>query len=67
MLNTDYAYNGFFTAAELDLEGNPTGRFLVINSTGQVVHVADSFGEAVEWIDDQVDKLKHADYPQPRM
>ena len=53
MLNAEYAHNGFWIAAELDLEGKPTGRFLVIDSDGLVVHVAASFKDAMKWVDDQ--------------
>jgi hypothetical protein len=54
MLNTDYAYKGCFIAAELDQDGEPTGRFLVIDSNGQVIHVAATLTEAWDWIDDLV-------------
>ena len=56
MMNTQYAHNGYFIAAELDLEGDPTGRFLVISSDGQVIHIADTFDEAVKWVDDQTNE-----------
>ena len=67
MMNTDYAHNGFFISAELDLDGKPTGRVLVISSDGQVVHVADSFEEAVKWIDDQTDEPPPPGGTKPKM
>lgn len=60
MMNTQYARNGFSIAVQLDLDGKPTdpSLFLVINSTGEVVHVAASFEQAVTWIDEQVNEPK---------
>lgn len=66
-MNAKYERNGFFIAAELDLDGNPTGRFLVISSNGQVVHVADSFEDAVEWVDDQTDEPPPPGGTKPKM
>ena len=52
--------------AELDPDGNPTGKFLVIDSTGQVVHRADSFKDAVKWVDDEADELQPPVHPRPK-
>jgi hypothetical protein len=56
MMNDAHAYRGFFIAAELDLEGKPTGSFLVINSRGMVIQVKTSFLEATGWIDAYMEK-----------
>ena len=66
-MNSHYAHNGYFIAAELDLDGAPTGRFVVISNDGQVVHVADSFKEAMKWIDDQTNVPPPPDGTKPKM
>ena len=54
-MSTQYANNGYSIRADLDAHGNPTGNFLVIDSDGQVVHVAESFEDAMKWIGEQDD------------
>lgn len=54
-MSTQYANAGYSIEAELDAHGSPTGKFLVINNDGQVVHVAESFEDAAKWIDEQGD------------
>ena len=54
-MSIQYTHTGYSIAAELDADGNPTGNFLVTNSDGQVVHVAESFEDAVKWISEQDD------------
>ena len=64
-MNTQYSHNGFFIAAELDLDGEPTGAYLVI-SNGKVVHIAASFNEAKKWIVENTLKPTAKPYSSPR-
>ena len=50
-MNTEHTHRGYVIKAELDVDGEPTGVFLVISTDGQVVHSTDSFEKAVKWID----------------
>lgn len=54
-MSTQHANTGYSIEAELDAHGSPTGKFLVINSDGKIVHVAESFEDAMKWIDEQDD------------
>lgn len=60
MMNVNYAYRGFFIAAELDLDGKPTGFFLVISSGGAVMTITSSFAAAKGWIDVDLEKQEAA-------
>jgi hypothetical protein len=54
MMNIHYAHNGYFIAAELDQKGTPTGRALVLDKDGKVVHIAASFEDALKWTEENV-------------